>query len=49
VNAVLNTGWEIAQLPLYTLWEDDSLPFIAYAVLLSDHVWSLEDIAKLAD
>ena len=31
--AVLNTIWEIAQLPLYTLWEEGSLPSIAYAVL----------------
>ena|SRR3990172_7335588 len=31
--AILNTVWEIAQLPLYTLWENSSLPFIAYAVL----------------
>ena len=31
--AILNTVWEIAQLPLYTLWEEGSLPSIAYAVL----------------
>lgn len=29
----LNLLWEIAQLPLYTLWEKGSLPSIAYAVL----------------
>ena len=33
VLAILNTGWEVAQLPLYTLWEKGSLPSIAYAVL----------------
>lgn len=31
--AILNTIWEIAQLPLYTLWEKGSLPYIAYAIL----------------
>ena len=31
--AILNTVWEIAQLPLYTLWVEGSLPSIAYAVL----------------
>ncbi len=31
--AILNTVWEIAQLPLYTLWEESALPSIAYAVL----------------
>jgi len=31
--AILNTVWEIAQLSLYTLWEEGSLPSIAYAVL----------------
>ena len=30
---ILNTVWEIAQLPLYTLWKEGSLPSIAYAVL----------------
>ena len=29
----LNLLWEIAQLPLYTLWEKSSLPSIAYAIL----------------
>src|SRR3990170_5560718 len=33
VLAILNTVWEIAQLPLYTLWKEGSLPSIAYAVL----------------
>jgi hypothetical protein len=29
----LNLLWEIAQLPLYTLWSEGSLAFIAYAVI----------------
>ncbi len=30
---VLNLLWEIAQLPLYTLWEEGAPSFIAYAVV----------------
>jgi hypothetical protein len=30
---VLNLLWEIAQLPLYTLWEEGAPSFIAYAVI----------------
>ena len=30
---VLNLLWEIAQLPLYTLWEESPPPFVAYAVV----------------
>ena len=29
---VMNLVWEIAQLPLYTVWAEDSLPFIAFVV-----------------
>jgi hypothetical protein len=32
-GAALHLGWEIAQLPLYTLWATDSLSEKAYAVL----------------
>jgi len=31
--AVLNLGWEIVQLPLYTIWHHPSIAYIAYAVL----------------
>ena len=30
--AVLNLAWEIAQLPLYTLWKESSPAFIAFSV-----------------
>jgi len=30
---VLNLGWEIVQLPLYTIWHHPSVAYIAYAVL----------------
>ena len=29
----LNLAWEVAQLPLYTLWQDATLAFKAYAVV----------------
>ena len=32
VLAVLNLAWEIAQLPLYTIWREASAPYIALAV-----------------
>lgn len=31
--ALLNLGWEIGQLPLYTLWDHPSAAYIAYAVV----------------
>jgi len=31
--SALNLFWEIAQLPLYTLWEEGAPSFIAYAVI----------------
>ena len=30
--AALNLGWEIAQLPLYTIWRDAGIGYIAFAV-----------------
>jgi len=30
---ILNFGWEILQLPLYTIWVTGSMPTIAFAVL----------------
>ena len=30
---MFNLGWEVVQLPLYTLWQDDSPAFITFAVL----------------
>lgn len=30
---VLNLAWEIAQLPLYTVWAGSSLPYLAYVVV----------------
>jgi hypothetical protein len=32
-TGIANFLWEILQLPLYTLWKDDRLPAIAYAVV----------------
>ena len=32
-TAVLNLVWEVLQLPLYTLWREDSLSAIAFAVV----------------
>lgn len=32
-TSLLNLGWEILQLPLYTLWTDSSGPDIAFAVV----------------
>ena len=31
--AGLSLAWEIAQLPLYTLWREDSLAWIAFSVV----------------
>ena len=31
--AVMNLAWEVAQLPLYTIWRDASAGYIAFAVL----------------
>ena len=30
---LFNLGWEVVQLPLYTLWRDESPAFITFAVL----------------
>ena len=32
-TGLFNLGWEVVQLPLYTLWEDGSPSFVAFAVL----------------
>ncbi|WP_018991680.1 hypothetical protein [Aromatoleum toluclasticum] len=32
-SLVLHLGWEIAQLPLYTLWREESPAYIAWAVV----------------
>lgn len=32
-SGLFNLGWEVVQLPLYTLWQDGSPSFIAFAVL----------------
>lgn len=32
-TALLNLVWEVAQLPLYTIWREADVPYIAFAVL----------------